>query len=125
MMAQRLIRVLCPACKEIYEPSDEELREIGVTRDELRDGRVFRAKGCSECAGRGYHGRSGIFELLRMTPQLQQLVNERADSNVVRRTAIEQGGFRTLRQDGAQRVVRGVTSIEEVLRVSRELVVTE
>jgi len=122
VLAQRLIRVLCPHCKEAYTPTDEELAELSLSRDRLHDGRLFRPHGCSRCADTGYQGRSGIYELLVVDEEIQTLILKGVDSNVLRRAAIEKGML-TLRDDGAQKVVEGSTSLQEVARVTQEILI--
>ncbi|MCX6356816.1 MAG: type II secretion system ATPase GspE [Candidatus Aureabacteria bacterium] len=119
IMAQRLVRVICPQCKEAYTPPAESLREIGLTPKMLKDGAVYRGKGCDHCMGTGYWGRSGIFELLIIDDDIRQLVLDRITSNVIKKKAIEKGML-TLRTDGAIKVAAGVTTIEEVLRITQE-----
>ncbi|MFC1889940.1 type II secretion system ATPase GspE [Thermodesulfobacteriota bacterium] len=119
IVAQRLLRVLCGACREHYEPTDEELKEIGLNRDELADGRLYRSSGCEACLNTGFSGRTGIYELLMMDEEIQNLVMKNVDSSTIKRAAISRGML-TLRQDGAQKVLTGETSIREVLRVTQE-----
>ncbi|MEW6441481.1 MAG: type II secretion system ATPase GspE [bacterium] len=121
-LAQRLVRILCPACKEPYVASDETLRELHLERDRLPNGHLYRPKGCAKCAGTGYYGRSGIYELLVVDEKIQHLILKGVDANVIRRAAIERG-MTPLRDDGAEKVLRGITSAEEVARVTQETVV--
>ena len=124
IQAQRLVRRLCKHCKEEYSPEPESLAELGLNPRGHVGARVFRQVGCDKCAQRGYHSRSGIFELLAMTPHIQELALRGADSNAIKREARKQG-MRTLREDGAQKVLRGDTTIEEILRVTRDDLVEE
>ena len=119
MMAQRLMRCICDQCKEPYEPELESLLELGLSEEEAKGKIAYRGRGCDRCQGRGYYGRTGIFELLVMTPQIQNLVLQGADSNQVKREA-KKNGMRTLREDGASKVFQGISTIEEVLRVTRD-----
>ncbi len=119
IMAQRLIRVNCPECKEEYRPSEESLREIGLKPKDLVGNKAYRGKGCENCLETGYQGRSGIFELLVVDDSIKQLILERITSNIIKKKAVEKGML-TLRADGAKKVVEGVTTIEEVLRITRE-----
>ncbi len=119
IQAQRLVRRICPACKESYPPDPESLKELGVSLDDSRLTHIYRGTGCEKCSQRGYHGRSGIFELLVMSPRIQELVLQGADSNVVKREARREG-MRTLREDGAEKMLRGETTVEEILRVTRD-----
>jgi general secretion pathway protein E len=119
VLAQRLVRQLCAECKEPTYPDPESLRELGATASQAADGQVFRAVGCARCLDRGYFGRTGIFELMAMTPRIQELTLSGADSNVIKREA-RRTGMRSLRDDGARNVFAGRTTIEEVLRVTRD-----
>jgi general secretion pathway protein E len=124
-MAQRLIRRLCSQCKEAYMPSEQELGKVGLTQQDVREGTpnamIYRPKpgGCDHCVGLGYRGRSGIYELLPVSSTLQQLVMARTDSGTIKAEACKEG-MRTLREDGALKVLKGVTSLEEVMRVTVE-----
>ena len=122
-IAQRLVRRLCPDCKEAYRPEESVLEEVGLSPEDLEraGGHVFRAHegGCEECVGLGYRGRTGIYEILRVTDKVRNLVMERDDASKIKRVAQEEE-MHTLRQDGAFKVLEGITSIEEVLRVTQE-----
>ena len=125
-MAQRLVRRLCPECKQAYRPTAEEMAEVGVEMEELDrstpEGLIYRPKegGCETCLGLGYKGRTGIYELMQVKDSVRRLVMNRADAGTITREAVEQHGMRTLRSDGALKVMKGVTSLEEVLRVTSE-----
>ena len=123
-MAQRLVRRLCSECKEAFEPHDSELFEIGLTLDQVRQyagGRIYRAHegGCDECLGTGYRGRTGIYELMEMHDDITHMVIGRSDAGTIKKAA-QDHGMRTLRDDGALKVMKGATSIEEVIRVTTE-----
>jgi general secretion pathway protein E len=119
IMAQRLVRRICQHCREPYEPDPASLRDLGAYAAEGESSMVYRGRGCEHCQGRGYYGRTGIFELLVMTPRIQELTLKGVDSNLIKREAMKHG-MRTLREDGAHRVFQGVSTIEEVLRVTRD-----
>ncbi|HOK08425.1 MAG TPA: type II secretion system ATPase GspE [Candidatus Hydrogenedens sp.] len=119
IQAQRLVRKICSQCKEPYKPERNPLEELGIRTQDSRAEVIWRGKGCSKCMERGYYGRTGIFELLVMSPRIQELVLEGADSNAIKREAHKEG-MRTLREDGAEKMLRGVTTLEEVLRVTRD-----
>jgi general secretion pathway protein E len=119
ILAQRLIRMLCPHCKERYLPLAEELMKIGLDPGKYADVHIYRGKGCAKCHHTGYRGRNGIFELLLMSREMKTLILKTSDANEIKRMAIE-GGMVTLRQDGAMKVLEGVTTIEEVYRVCQE-----
>ena len=120
-LAQRLVRRLCIECKEAYVPSAVELAGIGLAPERLNNngGHIYRPRGCEKCLGTGYSGRSGIFELLEVTDDVRATVMKRSDASTIKRVALSQG-MRTLRHDGGDKVLHGVTSIEEVLRVTQE-----
>jgi len=124
IQAQRLVRRLCDHCREQYEPEPEHVLDVGLKPESLQGHTIYRATGCERCLQRGYYGRTGIFELLVMTPHIQELALRGADSNHIKREARKQG-MRTLREDGAQKILRGATTIEEILRVTRDDMVEE
>ena len=119
VIAQRLLRLLFPACKEKYEPTDDELGKIGIKREQLKGETIYRAKGCDKCFDMGYSGRSAIFEMLLIDDEIRNLTLGNVDSGQIKRKAIEHG-MTTLRTDGANHVLRGLTSIDEVIRVTEE-----
>lgn len=120
ILAQRLVRTLCNECKEQYSASEEEIRELGLSPEMVGPNPQFcRAVGCNQCLGTGYHGRTGIYELITPTDEVRQLILQNVDSNSIKRTARTQG-MRTLREDGARKVLVGLTSSAEVLRVTGE-----
>jgi general secretion pathway protein E len=117
IMAQRLVRHLCPRCKEAYSPSELEIKELGPGAKGL-EGMFFRPVGCEYCLQTGYRGRTGIFEFLKVTETIQSQVLRTSESNHIRQLAVQEG-MRTLRQDGVRKVLAGETSIDEVLRVTQ------
>jgi general secretion pathway protein E len=121
IIAQRLVRVICKDCREPYRPDPSLIKELGLDRssDTLFEGFFYRGKGCAACLQTGYHGRSGIYELLAIDDNIRSLVMSGADSSVIRRKAIEQG-MTTLFRDGVIKIVKGVTTVDEVLRVTQE-----
>jgi type II secretory ATPase GspE/PulE/Tfp pilus assembly ATPase PilB-like protein len=114
VVAQRLVRVLCPHCKEPHKPSDEERKILGVKRNEAIQ--VFKHKGCKRCNQTGYRGRMAIIELLRIDADMDALIARRAHLDELRTLALEKG-FSTLADDGVRRILEGYTSIDEVMRV--------
>ena len=115
VLAQRLIRRVCPVCKEPYTPDDAELEAFGVTRDKIGNQQFWRGTGCDNCNGSGYRGRVGIFELLGVTSEIQQLINRRCPTQEIKEMAMKQG-METLRMDGFKQVVQGVTTAKEVIQ---------
>lgn len=119
VIAQRLLRFLCNSCKEPYDPHEDELQRMGIRRSQLRDGVLYRARGCEKCFGMGYSGRTAIFEMLLIDDDIRNLTLSQVDSTKIKRKAIEHG-MTTLRMDGAEKVARGLTSVDEVMRVTEE-----
>jgi general secretion pathway protein E len=120
IVAQRLVRVLCPRCKEAYEPDAESLIDAGIPRSAVNGRTLYRRKGCNSCMNTGYRGRTGIFEIMIMDEGVKKLILRTSDSNQINDEAVR-NGMSTLVQDGARRVLDGITTIEEVLRVTRIL----
>ncbi len=119
ILAQRLVRVVCKHCREAYQPTREELAEVGITVNGGEIPSVYKAVGCSQCAQTGYSGRKGIYELMAISDELRQLILKNVDATTIKRMAVKQG-MRTLREDGARKILEGQTSIEEVCRVTQE-----
>ena len=119
VLAQRLVRTLCRHCRETYVPPGDDLPPDFPTQEMFREGRDFyRAVGCRECRGTGYSGRLGIYELLVANDDVRNLASERQPATVLKKAAIS-AGMQTLRQDGWDKVVNGLTTISEVLRVTK------
>ncbi len=118
ILAQRLVRVICDECREEYGPSPEELVRIGLSEDQLPYGTLSRGRGCDKCLGTGYRGRTGIHEFLVLDENLKQMILQTSDANQLRSQAISQG-MKSLLQDGADKVIRGITTVEEVYRVAQ------
>jgi general secretion pathway protein E len=138
LLAQRLVRRLCMGCRELYTPTEEDLASVGIDPREFFAGRarrvkfksepppapagqLFRARegGCHACLGQGYRGRTAIYELLMIDDQIRQLAIKNADAGTIKRTA-QASGMRTLREDGAQKVLAGMTSTAEVLMITTQ-----
>ena len=115
IVGQRLVRTLCPSCKKIYTPTDLELEEFGVARNEVSDITFYKGAGCDECAFTGYKGRMGIFELLETDEDIKDLIIERCTSDEIHALGISKG-METMRQDGWLKICLGITSFEEVAR---------
>ncbi|MCK4648250.1 type II secretion system ATPase GspE [bacterium] len=118
VMAQRLVRTICPECREAYEPSTKDLTILGKKKEDLQEGKLYRGKGCMTCAHTGYRGRTGIFEIMPITDRIRDLILEKAPATVVKTRAREEG-MRTMREDGFLKVAMGQTTIDEVLRVTQ------
>lgn len=117
VLAQRLVRVLCPSCKEPYTATESELRTLGLDGSSGNP-TLHRAVGCDACEGRGYHGRLGLFELLELDGTLREMIFKGEPAMALKRQARQSGAMRTLNEDGVRKVLEGTTSVEELLRVS-------
>ena len=115
VLAQRLVRTICPDCRTPYEPSSTILSQLGVSPYELGDKHFFTGRGCDKCSNSGYRGRKGIYELLDINDTLRDMITDRAPSVVLKQKAIEMG-MSTLREDGLRNIYDGNTTIEEVLK---------
>ena len=118
IMAQRLVRTICPHCKTEQKVEHDYLRKIGFPEDEIETAKFYRGAGCEECRQFGYQGRLGIYEILIVSEAIRPLVLSRAAASTIAQRAIEHG-MRTLRMDGWNKVKAGLTTIEEVLRVTQ------
>jgi len=117
VLAQRLVRKICTHCKEEVELDEHTLRLMSL--EDTAEVKTFRGRGCKECNFSGYRGRIGIFELLVVNDDIRRMILAKTSANVIRQKAIEQG-MKTLRQDGWDKVLEGITTVEEVLRVTQE-----
>lgn len=117
ILAQRLVRKICPACRESYTPEDNELIRLGVSPRDLPEGTLFRGRGCPSCLNTGYKGRQGIYELLVVDETIGHMIDERSQVSEIRQQARNRGMF-TLLEDGKRKVLAGITTTEEVLRVA-------
>ena len=115
ILGQRLLRSICQKCRTTYNPTETILAELGISRHDIGDKQFFYGKGCDACNNTGYKGRKGIYELLRMTDPIRELINERAPTVTLKQKAVELGMV-TLRQDGLRSIFAGDTTVEEVLR---------
>ncbi len=115
--AQRLVRQNCKFCKEPYEEKPEVLREIGIDPGYVKEHPLFRGKGCPECRGLGYRGRSGIYEMLTIDESIRRMIISRESATTIRQYAQKTQGMLTMLQDGREKVLHGHTTIAEVLRV--------
>jgi type IV pilus assembly protein PilB len=115
VLGQRLLRSICPQCRIAYQPSETMLAQLGLARRDIGEKNFYYGKGCDACNQTGYKGRKGIYELMKITDPLRELINERAPSVTLKAKAIELGMV-TLRQDGLRSIFAGDTTIEEVLK---------
>jgi len=120
IMAQRLVRKICPHCKEGYVPSDAYLERVGLSPIKFAGRELYRGVGCGECLQTGYKGRIGIYELMSLTPAMKSLILTTSDAGQIKKQALssQATGMMTLRQDGLKKVLAGLTTLEEVFRVT-------
>jgi type IV pilus assembly protein PilB len=118
VMAQRLVRRLCQTCRQPIQAAPSLLASVGLEPKDVEDRAVYRAVGCRECRFEGYKGRIGIFELFSMDPRIRDITFRRGSTMEIRDQARLTGGLRSLQQDGIRKILEGVTSIEEILRVT-------
>jgi len=120
VLAQRLVRKICPNCIVKYKPDDAVLarlsKDLGI---DLKNQKFYKGEGCSECNKKGYMGRIGIYEVIAVTEKLRSLITQKATSDVLSKAAQTEGAI-TMLQDGLDKVASGLTTIEEVIRVIRE-----
>jgi len=119
ILAQRLIRTLCPNCRQPYKPDEEQLRAFGKTIKETQEATFYQSKGCKECHFTGYKGRIGIFELLILDEEIRNVISETPVGFEIRQMARKKG-MHSLREDGWWKAARGMTSLAEVLRVTQQ-----
>jgi general secretion pathway protein E len=117
ILAQRLVRVLCKECREPYEITPAEITELELKT--AAGAMAYRAKGCETCFNTGYLGRKAIYELLIVDDDMRQLIMKNTDAATIKTAAMHKG-MRTLRQDGADNVLKGITSVDEVVRVTQK-----
>jgi general secretion pathway protein E len=140
LLAQRLVRRVCRDCRELYQPTAEDVASIGIDPGDFVAGRarrvrfkydednapppgkLYRARegGCASCLGNGYKGRTAIYELLIIDEGVRQLTIKNSDAQSIRRHAVATGGMRSLREDGAQKVLAGMTTTAEVLMITTQ-----
>lgn len=116
-LAQRLVRQICPNCIESYKPDPKELLRAGIMKSSLKKGVLYKGKGCDKCLNTGYSGRIGIFELLPLSDEIKRLIMTREDAGKIKAQGIKEGMV-LLHEDGISKVIDGITTLEEVMRVS-------
>jgi general secretion pathway protein E len=120
VLAQRLVRTICPKCKISYEPSHLELKDLGIADTELQEGVLYKGEGCEHCYHSGYKGRHGVYELMNVTPAIKRQLLKSPDAMELQRVALEHG-MSSLRREGAKLALQGVTTSAEILRVTRHI----
>ncbi|HSI34006.1 MAG TPA: ATPase, T2SS/T4P/T4SS family [Tepidisphaeraceae bacterium] len=119
IMAQRLIRTLCVKCKEPdHEPEEMWLRLLGIKKEDIKDKQLFKPRGCDHCTGTGFRGRIGIFEMMEMNNEIRELAFNRTATNRIRKAAMA-SGMKSLLMDGRVKVLNGVTTAEEIVKVAQ------
>ena len=120
VLAQRLVRVVCSKCKQPHQPLDSQIQEAGITPEELKTATFMKGRGCVNCQKSGYKGRLGIFELMVMNNKIRELAFQGAATTDIRRAAVS-SGMKVMFEDGVLKALRGVTTLEEVFRVSKRV----
>ncbi len=115
ILAQRLVRLNCPKCREPYRPEVDEMDMLKLTSEDLERGQIFKGRGCAECRGTGYKGRIGVFELIRGNPSFREAIAHGGDFRRLQEVAREQG-YRTMLDDGKAKILAGWTTPEEVIK---------
>ena len=118
VVGQRLIRRICPKCKKEYAPTPEEFEKLGLKAEEFQNKTVYQAQGCEACMNTGYSGRTCIKELFIVDEEIRQLIIQGADSTKLKKAGLEKG-MKTIREDGIQKILEGVTTIQEILRATQ------
>ena len=119
VLAQRLVRVICNRCKKPWQPSEAVLDQAGITSEQAENASFSRGVGCNYCNKTGYRGRIAIFEIMKVTSGIRELIFRNESSVAIRNKAIEEG-MNTLYQDGLSKVMDGITSLEEVFRIAKK-----
>jgi type II secretory ATPase GspE/PulE/Tfp pilus assembly ATPase PilB-like protein len=121
VLAQRLVRRICPDCRKSYQPHPEQLRELGIKEVSFRklDRRFYRGDGCDNCRHTGYRGRIGIHELLVMSEGVKNTILESSDSDTIKKQGLKEKMI-TLRRDGVNKILYGLTTAEEILSITSE-----
>jgi type IV pilus assembly protein PilB len=118
-MAQRLIRKLCPACKVVDDhPNPQFLRLLNITPEDVKKNPIYKPVGCAKCNGRGFKGRLGVFEMMEMNSELRELAFARSTASELRRAA-RASGMRPLLEDGKIKIFKGITTPEEIAKISQ------
>jgi len=117
ILAQRLVRVICPSCKQPKNYTPEELKELGLDPAVWGNGSLLEGLGCLECSGTGYHGRTAICELMDLTDRIREMIVDRRPTSEIKRAAREEG-MATLRESGLGKIKAGMTTIKEINKVT-------
>jgi type IV pilus assembly protein PilB len=115
IVSQRLVRKICESCKAPYEPNETQLKELGLTEDDIKGKKFYYGRGCDKCNNTGYRGRTGIFEIMTFNDEIRDLIMNRASTNILR-VAGQKGGMKLLRDSGLAAIYDGITTIDEVVK---------
>jgi len=118
IIAQRLVRTICPSCKQPAEVSNECMKDLCVTEEDLKGATLFTGQGCDKCMHTGFYGRTGIYEILKISESIKKKIISTSDANAIKEAAVLEG-MRTLREDGSEKIIKGITTPEEILRVTQ------
>jgi general secretion pathway protein E len=120
VVAQRLVRVICPKCKVSYTPSDGEVIDLGLTQKKPALFTFYKGEGCEYCYGSGYKGRRAVYELMNVSTLIKKQLLQSADAMELQRVALSEG-MSSLRQEGSSLVLSGITTSSEVIRVTKQI----
>jgi type II secretory ATPase GspE/PulE/Tfp pilus assembly ATPase PilB-like protein len=115
-VAQRLVRTSCPKCKQVYQPSEDELNRLFGQSYRVKNTEFYRGIGCNHCYHTGYHGRKGIFEVLPISPTIRKMITDGSSDDMIREQAIKED-MKTLHRSAINEVLAGATTIDEIMRV--------
>ncbi len=118
IIAQRLVRTICPSCKRPAEVNPEFMKDLSVTQEDLKKATIFLGDGCDKCMHTGFYGRTGIYEVMRVSESIKKTILSTSDANAIKEAAVREGMV-TLREDGSTKVLKGTSTPEEVLRVTQ------
>jgi general secretion pathway protein E len=118
IIAQRLVRTICPSCKRPAEVTNECMTDLCVTPEDLKEATVFTGEGCDKCMHTGFYGRTGIYEIMKVSESIKKTIISTSDANAIKEAAVLEG-MRTLREDGSHKIMKGITTPEEILRVTQ------
>jgi type IV pilus assembly protein PilB len=118
ILAQRLVRKICPKCTTLFSPPEAVIEAAGLSPEIVAKAKFSKGKGCSNCNRSGYRGRVGIYELMLMTSRIREMAFQGASSQQIRKVAVAQG-MHTLFDDGIDKAIKGITTLEEVFRIAK------
>jgi len=119
ILAQRLVRTICPKCRARYTPPERDIKEFGITEEQLKEAKFMKGRGCNSCQKTGYKGRIAVFEMMLLDSQIRELIFAQAVTSEIRKYAISKG-MKTLYHDAIKKVLAGYTTFDEVARVTKK-----